>query len=82
MKFRNSVCMAEWQHKVRKYRNPGEYSTNMYPAKKTDRYGYVPTHSNLRRKISVEEWLDIQCKEGWELFSFNEHGVFIFRRLV
>ena len=74
--------MAEWQHKVRKYKNPSEYSTNMYPAKRTDSRGYVPVHSSLTRQISVEQWLDIQCKGGWELFLFNEHGVFIFRRLV
>jgi hypothetical protein len=73
--------MAEWQHKVRKYKNPEEFSTDQYPTKKIDNRGYVPVNSR-RRSISVEEWLDIQCKGGWELFLFNEHGVFIFRRLV
>ena len=74
--------MAEWQHKVRKYRNKKEFSTDKYPAKKTDSRGYVPVSVTYSHSISIEEWLDIQCKGGWELFLFNEHGVFIFRRLV
>ena len=76
--------MAEWQHKVRVYETRGRFSSNEYPVKSTRGIGTVGVNSVQSNKemMDLEEWLDYQSKDGWELFKFHPVGACVFRRLV
>ena len=70
------MCMAEWEHKDRVWTV----------------IGYQDPYGRLTRQdpgLSFADWLDLQCKGGWEVFkisrNFNSNDDdtwCIFRRLV
>ena len=66
--------MAEWQHKERRYVDSSAYENV------DDKY-LDPAETRLE----FDEWLDMQCRGGWELFTIREYkgtDFCLFRRLV
>ena len=53
------------------------YSGDEYPGKMRNS-GFVGTTNG--QTMSIEEWLDWQCKGGWELYKFHPNGWCVFRR--
>ena len=72
--------MAKWVHKVRWYHNSEAYSSNEYPGTSRDFNGVWDGHPLVPK--SIEEWLDWQCEDGWELFKFHPDGWCVFRKQV
>jgi len=72
--------MAKWIHKVRSYHNETQYSLDVYPGT-GDRF-QNPESVQWKNRKSMEEWLDWQCRNGWELFKFHPDGWCVFRKQV
>ena len=73
--------MAQWHHKVRRYGHDRMYSTNEHPFYQRTNW-VVPTSKPGGIHMSIEQWLDWQCEDGWELFKFNEDGYCVFRKKI
>jgi len=43
--------------------------------------GFNGPYQDLQLK-SIEEWLDWQCDDGWELFKFHPDGWCVFRKQI
>ena len=69
--------MAEWQHKEMWYETPHCYE-NVDGIEKNDRNPEQIT-------MEFPEWLDMQCRGGWKLFTIRDYqgkDFCLFRRLV
>ena len=80
IKFSRRQTMTVWSHKVRAYYGNHHYSGDEYPGEMYDSSGFVKTPVRRKDTMSIEEWLDWQCEDGWELFKFHPNGWCVFRR--
>ena len=86
--------MAEWEHKERNWDSRFQQDASGKSVKvhemireKGDRHGRYEINSNF---MEFADWLDMQCKGGWEVFKISRNWVSgawnstwcIFRRLV
>lgn len=78
--------MAEWEHKERNWSIEFQDDVDgfsVYVIEWVDEYTSIETSDYL----SFSEWLNWQCKNGWEVFKIRRSGQkqktwCIFRRLV
>jgi hypothetical protein len=62
--------------------NFNRFSRRDYPVH-SEKLAFVGATAKMNNEwMSIEEWLDWQCEDGWELFKFHPQGWCVFRKQI